>query len=142
MGSKMAARSAARRRFPHSNAARFKRRIRPATADSTAKQWEMLIGEMAEEKSKQVGMPRREFMRSSMGLATAFLASNMIYGENWEVDAEETLNPDVTEEKFPKGEYFIIDVQTHFTDGVALGFRSAEFVRNMGFELKDKPRCL
>ena len=32
-----------------------------------------------------------------------------------------------------------MDVQTHFTDGVAIGFRRAEFVRNMGFELKDNP---
>jgi len=40
-------------------------------------------------------------------------------------------------EKFPKGEYFIFDVQTHFTDGVAIGFRKAEFIRNMGFNLKD-----
>ena len=111
----------------------------PRPQNRQQKQWEALIGELAEANSKKVGLPRRDFMRSSMGLATAFLASNMIYGEHWEVDAEETVNPDVTKEKFPKGEYFIIDVQTHFTDGVALGFRNAEFVRNMGFELDDNP---
>ncbi len=111
----------------------------PRPQNKQQKQWEQLIGEMAEEKSKKLGMERRDFMRTSMGLATAFLASNMVYGPNWEVDAAETLDPAATEEKFPKGEYFIIDVQTHFTDGVALGFRSAEFVRNMGFQLKEHP---
>jgi len=68
-------------------------------------------------------------MRTSMGMATAFLASNMVYGPNWDVDAAETLDAAATQEKFPKGEYFIVDVQTHFTDGVAIGFRKAEFVR-------------
>lgn len=111
----------------------------PRPQNQQQRQWEELIGEMASQNSRKLGMERRDFMRSSMGLATAFLASNMIYGENWDVDAAETLEPAATEEKFPKGEYFIIDVQTHFTDGVALGFRNAEFVRNMGFELKDSP---
>jgi hypothetical protein len=108
---------------------------RPQTPQQ--KEWENLIGELAEEKSHRLGMTRRDYLRTSMGLATAFLASNMIYGPNWDVDAAETLEPAATEEKFPKGEYFILDVQTHFTDGVAIGFRKAEFVRNMGFDLKE-----
>ena len=109
----------------------------PRPQNAKQKEWEQLIGELADEKSKKLGMQRRDFMRSSMGMATAFLASNMIYGPNWEVDAAETLEPAATEEKFPKGEYFIVDVQTHFTDGVAIGFRNATFIRNMGFDLKD-----
>ncbi len=64
---------------------------RPQTAQQ--KQWEKLIGELAEEKSKKLGMERRDFMRTSMGMATAFLASNMVYGPHWEVDAAETLEP-------------------------------------------------
>ena len=67
------------------------------------------------------------------------MASNMVFGNHWEVSADETLEAAATEEKFPKGEYFIIDVQNHFTDGVAIGFRNAEFIRNMGFELEDNP---
>jgi predicted TIM-barrel fold metal-dependent hydrolase len=108
---------------------------RPQTKQQ--RQWEALIGEMAEEKSRKLGMPRRDFMRTSMGMATAFLAANTVYGPYWEVDAAETLEPAATEEKWPKGEYFIIDVQTHFTDGYAIGFRRMEFVKNMGFNLKD-----
>src|SRR5262249_38881327 len=91
---------------------------------------EYLTGVLAEEKAKKLGMDRRRFMTSSMGMATAFLASNMVYGNYWEVDPIETLEPAATEEKWPKGEYFIFDVQTHFTNGLALNFRNAEFVRN------------
>jgi predicted TIM-barrel fold metal-dependent hydrolase len=110
---------------------------RPQTKQQ--KQWEKLIGEMSEDNAKKVGMSRRDYMRSSMGMATAFMASNMVFGPNWTVDAAETVEPEATEEKFPKGEYFIVDVQTHFTDGIAIGFRSMEFVKNMGFDLKDTP---
>ncbi len=110
---------------------------RPQTKQQ--KQWESLIGELSENNAKRLGMSRRDYMRTSMGMATAFVASNMVFGPHWEVEAAETVEPEATEEKFPKGEYFIIDVQTHFTDGVAIGFRSMEFVKNMGFDLKETP---
>ena len=85
----------------------------PQPQSKQQRQWEKLIGELSEEKSKKLGMPRRDFMRTSMGMATAFFASNIVFGSNWEVDAAETLDEAATEEKFPKGEYFIVDVQTH-----------------------------
>jgi predicted TIM-barrel fold metal-dependent hydrolase len=98
---------------------------------------EYLIGELAAERSKKLSMDRRSFMTSSMGMATCFLASNMVYGKNWEVDEAETYEPEATAEKYPKSEYFIMDVQAHFTNGFAIGFRNAEFVKNMGFNLKE-----
>jgi predicted TIM-barrel fold metal-dependent hydrolase len=101
------------------------------------KQVEYLIGQMAEEKSKKLGIDRRSFMASAMGLATCFLAQNMVFGKCWDVDEVETMEPAAIEEKFPKGEYFIIDVQTHFTNGYALDFRNMEFIKNMGFNLKN-----
>ena len=97
---------------------------------------------MGEEKAKKLGMDRREFMASSMGLATCFLASNMVYGNNWDVDEAETLEPGAYEDKYPKSEYFIIDVQAHFTNGLAIGFRNQEFVKNMGFKLDELARGL
>lgn len=108
---------------------------RPQTKNQ--KQVEHLIGELAGERAKKLGMDRRTFLRSSMGMATAFLASNMVYGPYWDVHAGETLDPAATAEKFPKGEFFIMDVQTHFTNGLALGFRNAPFLKNMGFNLAD-----
>ncbi len=116
----------------------------PRPQNTKQKQVEVLIGQMAEEKSKKLGLDRRVFMASSMGLATAFLASNKVYGSRfWDVEEVETLEPASTEEKWPKGEYFIMDVQTHFTNGLAInygggtGFRNMEFIKNMGFKLKN-----
>lgn len=109
----------------------------PRPQSSQQKQVEALIGTMAEEKSRKLGMERRAFMASSMGLATCFLANNMVFGKHWDVDEIETVDPSATEEKWPKGEYFIFDVQTHFTNGLALGFRNMEFIKGMGFKLKE-----
>jgi predicted TIM-barrel fold metal-dependent hydrolase len=110
----------------------------PRPQNEKQKQVEYLIGVLAEEKAKKLSMDRRAFMASSMGLATAFLASNRVYGGSyWEVAEAEMLEPAATEEKWPKGEYFIMDVQTHFTNGWALSFRNMEFIKNMGFKLKD-----
>ena len=85
-------------------------------------------------------MDRRAFLRTGMGLATAFWAANEVYGQRyWDVDREEMFELAANEEKRPRGEYFIFDVQTHFTNGVALRFRESEFMRNMGFRLSDDP---
>ncbi len=113
----------------------------PRPQNDRQKQVEDLIGTLAAEKSRKLGMDRRAYLASSMGLATAFLAQNMVYGNFWDVAEAETLEPAVTEEKWPKGEYFIIDVQSHFTNGLALGFRNLEFMRNMGFKLKGGPEA-
>jgi uncharacterized protein len=111
----------------------------PRPQNAQQKQVEALITTMAEEKAKKLGMERRAFLASSMGLATAFLANNLVYGKHWDVDEIETLEPAATEEKWPKGEFFIFDVQSHFTNGLPLSFRNMEFVRNMGFQLKNDP---
>lgn len=73
-----------------------------------------------------------------MGLATAFWASNEVYGQRyWDVDEEEMFEPVANEEKWPKGEFFIFDVQAHFTNGYPMSFRASEFMRSMGFDLSD-----
>ena len=66
------------------------------------KQVEYLIGSMSDENSKKLGMDRRKFMASSMGLATCFLASNKVYGNYWDVAEAEAFEPDATIEKWPK----------------------------------------
>ncbi len=109
----------------------------PRPQSNDQKKVEMLIGEMGTANAKRLNMDRRKFMRSSMGMATAMMAYNAVHGDFWQVHAEEALDPAVTDEKFPKGKYFILDVQSHFTDGFALpGFRNAEFMKNMGFNEK------
>lgn len=108
---------------------------RPQTPQQ--KKVEHLIGEMADQRSKKLGIPRRTFMASAMGLATCFLAQNRVFGKVWDVDEVETFELAAIEEKFPKGEYFVLDVQAHFSNGIALPFREMEFVKNMGFNLKN-----
>jgi predicted TIM-barrel fold metal-dependent hydrolase len=102
------------------------------------KEVEYLIGQMGDERAKKLGVSRRVFMASSMGLATCFLASNKVYGKVWDVDEAESWEPAAYDEKWPKNEYFIMDCQAHFTNGLAIGgFRTMDFVKNMGFELKN-----
>lgn len=118
----------------------------PRPQSKKQKEVELEIAKIAETNSKKLGMDRRAFMGSSLGLAAVFLAQNKVFGNYWDVDPEEALNKDVYEEKWPKSEYFIIDVQTHFADlpnlpgnFAMLPFRNMEWVRNMGLDLKNSP---
>ena len=111
----------------------------PRPQSEPQKHVEHLIGEMAETRAKKLGLDRRTFMASTMGMATCFLAQNQVFGKVWDVDEAETWEAAAYQEKWPKNEYFIIDVQAHFTNGQALGFRNMEFVKNMGFNLKNDP---
>ncbi len=113
----------------------------PPPQSRKQKQWEDLLGELAAQNAKRLNMSRRDFMRTSMGMATAFFAYNTIFGKLWDVEAAEMMEAAATEEIFPKGEYFIIDVQAHFTDGFALNFRADETMQNMGFELDNSPEA-
>ena len=110
----------------------------PRPQTERQKQVEQLITEMSEVRAKKLGLSRRAFMSTSMGMATCFLAMNKVYGKAFEVEEIESWEPDSHESKFPKSDYFIIDVQSHFTNGYAIGFRKMEFAQNMGFQnLKD-----
>ena len=109
----------------------------PRPQNQDQKNVEKIIGDLSQKNAKHLGMDRRDFMRTSMGMATAFYAANQIYGNLWDVEAAEMQDEDMMKEKWPKGDYFIMDVQTHFTNGIPLRFRNREFMRNMGFDLKD-----
>jgi hypothetical protein len=109
----------------------------PRPQNAAQRKVEGLIGDWSRANARRLGVDRREYLRGALGMAAAFLASNAVYGRTWEVDAEEALDQEAAGEKWPKGEPFIIDVQTHFTNGMPLQFRNAEFIRNMGFQLKN-----
>lgn len=113
----------------------------PRPQSTAQKQVEHLIGTMSAEKSKKLGMDRRAFMRSSMGLATCFYAANQVHGEVWNVEEAETMEAAASAEKWPKGEYFVFDVQAHFTNGYALGFRNSDLIKGMSFALKEDPEA-
>jgi uncharacterized protein len=105
----------------------------PRPQNAAQKQVEQLIGEMAAERSRKLAMDRAAFLRSSMGMATALLAANRVYGDVFEVDEAESWEQAASVED----RYFIMDVQGHFTDGYALGFRNNEIIRGMGFQLSE-----
>ena len=132
--------------------------ITPPPISKEQSQVEHLTMKWGEENAKKIGMDRRDFMRTSMGMATMAMASNAVWGPHWEVDAQEAFDPAVTEEKYPKGEYFIVDVQAHFTNAYeraiargqiteenprgqerATGFRKRQFLADMGIDLKNDP---
>ena len=72
---------------------------RPQTKQQ--EEWEFRIDQMATANAKSLGMTKRDFLKSSMGMATAFYASNMVFGNHWDVAKAETLEPEASEEKFP-----------------------------------------
>src|SRR5688572_32355118 len=109
----------------------------PRPQTQRQKQLEALIREMGDARARKLNIDRRAFMASSMGLATCFAASNRVYGKVFDVDEAETYELAAIDEKYPKSEYFVIDVQAHFTNGIALNFRNSETARNMGFSLKE-----
>ena len=82
----------------------------PQTMDQ--KQVEDLILSMAGEYGRKLGMSRRDFLRTSGGMATAFLAMNKVWGENFQVSEAEALESAAFGEQWPKDQ-FIFDVQTH-----------------------------
>ena len=51
-------------------------------------------------------------MASSMGMATCFLASNKVFGNYLGRQRRRNVEPVAYEDKYPKGEYFVIDVQS------------------------------
>ncbi|MEE4186253.1 MAG: amidohydrolase family protein [Gammaproteobacteria bacterium] len=70
------------------------------------------VRELADGFARKLGISRREFLRSSGGMATGFLAMNDVFGGIYKVDPAEALDPGVSAEMWPKTE-FIFDAQTH-----------------------------
>jgi predicted TIM-barrel fold metal-dependent hydrolase len=73
---------------------------------------ESLLLETAEARSRRLGMRRREFLRTSCGMAAAFAALNGVFGRYFRVEAAELWEPAAV--SGPR--YFVFDVQTHHVD--------------------------
>jgi len=70
-----------------------------------------LLKETARQNARHLGISRREFLASSAGMATAFLAMSAVFGEFFDVDPAEALEPAASAAR-PRGE-LIFDIQTH-----------------------------
>jgi len=106
--------------------------IKPVPQTETDKRVEQIILDSAERYSKKLGIDRRTFLRTTGGMACAFLALNKVFGKFYDVDEVEIYEPAATEEKLPKG-VFIFDNQTHFCqDGMKTNLRAMPFLKDIG----------
>src|SRR5215510_7125393 len=81
----------------------------PQTAKQRAVEHRLI--ETGTSNAKRLGMDRRQFFRTSCGMAAAFAAMNTVFGKFFTVEAAELFESAAAAEK--KTEYFIFDVQTH-----------------------------
>ena len=85
----------------------------PQTDDQ--KKVEGLIKELADVQAKRHNISRRQFLASSAGMATAFLAMNKVFGPVWDVSEAEAADMEMS--TYRAGQLsgqFIFDDQTHF----------------------------
>src|ERR1700736_5160172 len=103
----------------------------PPSQSATQKKVEARIKELADLNGKCLGLNRRQFMRTSCGMAAAFLAMNEIYGNVFQVTAAEAREPEMmlARTKSLAGQ-FVFDVQTHF---VRDDFKHQELLDLAGF---------
>src|SRR5437588_895039 len=88
----------------------------PPPQSETQKRLERRILELADTNAKRLGLSRRQFMRTSCGMAAAFLAMKEIYGGNvFQVDEAEAREPELMMARARSlAGQFVFDVQTHF----------------------------
>lgn len=73
------------------------------------------LNNLADSFGKQVGLNRREFLKSQMGLAASFLALNSVFGPFFSVDEAEASQPEAAAERIEgHADQFIFDVQVHY----------------------------
>ena len=85
----------------------------PKTPDQ--KKVEARLSELADSLGRKQGLDRRSFLRSSCGLAAAFLALNDVFGPVFQVSEAEAADREMTMERAKAlSHQFILDDQTHF----------------------------
>lgn len=73
------------------------------------------IKHFADTISPRLGLSRRQFLRTSSGMAAAFLAMNQVFGPLFKVDAAEAAEPDAAAARAKElSGQFIFDDQVHF----------------------------
>jgi predicted TIM-barrel fold metal-dependent hydrolase len=73
------------------------------------------LQEISEDAARKQGLSRRDFLRTGSGMAAALLALNQVFGDVYDVRAEEAYDQKAFEERWPKDQ-FVFDVQTHHVD--------------------------
>lgn len=87
----------------------------PLPQTEQQRQVEGLIKEMADVQAKRHGMDRRQFLATSAGMATAFLAMNKVFGPVFDVSEAEANDMEMSNYRAAQlSGQFIFDDQTHF----------------------------
>jgi uncharacterized protein len=87
----------------------------PPPQTEKQRQVEAVLAERVNVNAGKLGMDRRSFLRSSAGMAAAFLAMNQVYGPMFGVGEAEAADLDVCLARSNGLKHqFIFDVQTHF----------------------------
>ena len=71
------------------------------------------LEDLSQQSASRLGMTRRNFLRTSGGMAAALLAMNSVFGRFFEVFDTELFEPAAFAEQ-QGAPYFIFDVQTHY----------------------------
>jgi predicted TIM-barrel fold metal-dependent hydrolase len=87
----------------------------PPPQSPEQKEVELRLWAIAERAANRLGTTRRDFLRTSCGMAAALVALNEVFGRCYAVDETEIYDAAAFEEKWPKDQ-FIFDIQTHHVD--------------------------
>jgi uncharacterized protein len=90
------------------------------------------LRDISEPAARAQGMSRRDFLRTGSGMAAALVAVNQVFGDVFDVSAEEVQDQKAFEEKWPKDQ-FIFDIQTHHVDVSQKWYETPEGKRYEGF---------
>ena len=87
----------------------------PLPQTPTQRRFEARLKELADGTAKKLGMDRRSFLRTSCGMAAAFVALNDVFGRVFEVAPAEAAEPEAAAARADKlAGQFIFDDQVHF----------------------------
>jgi uncharacterized protein len=87
----------------------------PAPQTEQQRRVEARFKELADTYGHRLGMDRRQFLKTSCGMAAAFLAMNQVFGPIFDVTEAEAAEPERAHARSDAlKDQFIFDVQTHF----------------------------
>ena len=87
----------------------------PSPQTDDQRRVERILGELADAHARRLRMDRRQFLKTSCGMAAAFVAMNRVYGELFSVGVAEAAEPAAAAERLAAlAKQLVIDVQLHF----------------------------
>src|SRR5438552_3105106 len=77
----------------------------PPPQSPQQKEYEARLTELSAQAAQRQGLNRRDFLRTGSGMAAALLALNQVFGDCYDVSAEEVEDPKAFKEKWPKDQF-------------------------------------